>query len=98
MSFFGIIKVGGDDDGDDDDGTGGGEASSSKNANNAATGNNIADNNFLWSDVGDKKAREKATQCLRERNGVANKAVVSLVKTIMSAGEACPEYTPPVPI
>jgi len=30
---------------------------------------------IVWYDVGDKKAREKASQCLRERNGAANEAV-----------------------
>ena len=45
----------------------------------------------LWYDVGDKKAREKASQCLRERNGAANEAVAALVKTVTSTGEACPE-------
>ncbi|KAL3793777.1 hypothetical protein HJC23_013339 [Cyclotella cryptica] len=45
----------------------------------------------LWHDVGDKKAREKASQCLRERNGAANEAVQALVKTVTANGEACPE-------
>ena len=45
----------------------------------------------LWHDVGDKKAREKASQCLRERNGAANEAVAALVKTVTATGEACPE-------
>lgn len=45
----------------------------------------------LWYDVGDKKAREKASQCLRERNGAANEAVAALVKTVTASGEACPE-------
>ena len=45
----------------------------------------------LWNDVGDKKAREKASQCLRERNGAANEAVAALVKTVTANGEACPE-------
>ena len=45
----------------------------------------------LWYDVGDKKAREKASQCLRERNGAANEAVQALVKTVTANGEACPE-------
>eukprot|EP00986_Skeletonema_menzelii_P012203 scaffold6619_cov146-Skeletonema_menzelii.AAC.9 len=44
-----------------------------------------------WYDVGDKKAREKASQCLRERNGAANEAVAALVKTVTANGEACPE-------
>ncbi|EED91415.1 predicted protein [Thalassiosira pseudonana CCMP1335] len=44
----------------------------------------------LWYDVGDKKAREKASQCLRERNGAANEAVQALVKTVTASGEACP--------
>ena len=44
-----------------------------------------------WHDVGDKKAREKASQCLRERNGAANEAVAALVKTVTANGEACPE-------
>ena len=44
-----------------------------------------------WYDVGDKKAREKASQCLRERNGAANEAVAALVKTVTASGEACPE-------
>mmetsp|Transcript_37383 Transcript_37383/g.79740 ORF Transcript_37383/g.79740 Transcript_37383/m.79740 type:complete len:717 (+) Transcript_37383:647-2797(+) len=45
----------------------------------------------IWHDVGDKKAREKASQCLRERNGAANEAVAALVKTVTASGEACPE-------
>eukprot|EP00984_Skeletonema_dohrnii_P021333 scaffold10641_cov75-Skeletonema_dohrnii-CCMP3373.AAC.1 len=45
----------------------------------------------FWYDVGDKKAREKASQCLRERNGAANEAVAALVKTVTANGEACPE-------
>jgi hypothetical protein len=45
----------------------------------------------VWFDVGDKKAREKASQCLRERNGAANEAVQALVKTVTANGEACPE-------
>lgn len=45
----------------------------------------------VWYDVGDKKAREKASQCLRERNGAANEAVQALVKTVTANGEACPE-------
>ena len=45
----------------------------------------------VWHDVGDKKAREKASQCLRERNGAANEAVAALVKTVTATGEACPE-------
>mmetsp|Transcript_44409 Transcript_44409/g.93241 ORF Transcript_44409/g.93241 Transcript_44409/m.93241 type:complete len:773 (-) Transcript_44409:285-2603(-) len=45
----------------------------------------------MWYDVGDKKAREKASQCLRERNGAANEAVAALVKTVTASGEACPE-------
>ncbi|KAL7451429.1 hypothetical protein ACHAWC_003267 [Mediolabrus comicus] len=44
-----------------------------------------------WYDVGDKKAREKASQCLRERNGAANEAVAALVKTVTANGESCPE-------
>eukprot|EP00580_Thalassiosira_gravida_P010453 CAMPEP_0201629718 /NCGR_PEP_ID=MMETSP0493-20130528/4284_1 /ASSEMBLY_ACC=CAM_ASM_000838 /TAXON_ID=420259 /ORGANISM="Thalassiosira gravida, Strain GMp14c1" /LENGTH=883 /DNA_ID=CAMNT_0048100759 /DNA_START=1487 /DNA_END=4138 /DNA_ORIENTATION=+ len=47
--------------------------------------------NAVWHDVGDKKAREKASQCLRERNGAANEAVAALVKTVTASGEACPE-------
>ena len=47
--------------------------------------------NVFWYDVGDKKAREKASQCLRERNGAANEAVQALVKTVTASGEACPE-------
>lgn len=50
-------------------------------------GNNIA----VWYDVGEKKAREKASQCLRERNGVTNEAVAALVKTITASGEECPQ-------
>ena len=46
---------------------------------------------IIWNDVGDKKAREKASQCLRERNGAANEAVAALVKTVTATGEACPE-------
>lgn len=49
------------------------------------------DKSVLWYDVGDKKAREKASQCLRERNGAANEAVAALVKTVTASGEACPE-------
>ena len=45
----------------------------------------------VWFDVGDKKAREKASQCLRGRNGAANEAVQALVKTVTANGEACPE-------
>ena len=48
----------------------------------------------LWYDIGDKKAREKASQCLRERNGAANEAVTALVKTVTANGEACPEDYP----
>ena len=44
-----------------------------------------------YNDVGNKKAREKASQCLRERNGAANEAVAALVKTVTATGEACPE-------
>lgn len=52
------------------------------------------DKKAVWYDVGDKKAREKASQCLRERNGAANEAVQALVKTVTANGEACPEdYT-----
>ncbi|KAL7545895.1 hypothetical protein ACHAWF_009252 [Thalassiosira exigua] len=35
-------------------------------------------------------AREKSSQCLRERNGAVNEAVTSLVKTVTATGEACP--------
>ncbi|KAL3802274.1 hypothetical protein ACHAWO_013179 [Cyclotella atomus] len=49
------------------------------------------DQPVVWYDVGDKKAREKASQCLRERNGAANEAVQALVKTVTANGEACPE-------
>mmetsp|Transcript_20010 Transcript_20010/g.36740 ORF Transcript_20010/g.36740 Transcript_20010/m.36740 type:complete len:832 (+) Transcript_20010:304-2799(+) len=49
------------------------------------------DDAVIWHDVGDKKAREKASQCLRERNGAANEAVAALVKTVTASGEACPE-------
>lgn len=49
------------------------------------------DKPVVWHDVGDKKAREKASQCLRERNGAANEAVAALVKTVTATGEACPE-------
>lgn len=52
---------------------------------------NGVDRPVLWHDVGDKKAREKASQCLRERNGAANEAVAALVKTVTASGEACPE-------
>ncbi len=44
-----------------------------------------------WYDIGDKKAREKASQCLRERNGAANEVVANLVKAVTATGEACPE-------
>ena len=44
-----------------------------------------------WHDIGDKKAREKASQCLRERNGAANEVVANLVKAVTASGEACPE-------
>ena len=57
-------------------------------------GSNNNNQQMLWYDVGDKKAREKASQCLRERNGAANEAVQALVKTVTANGEACPEdYT-----
>ena len=59
----------------------------------ADEGSNDANGDQLvvWFDVGDKKAREKASQCLRERNGAANEAVQALVKTVTANGEACPE-------
>ncbi len=44
----------------------------------------------LWHDVGDKTAREKASKCLREHNGVANKAIAALVKTVTANSDACP--------
>lgn len=47
--------------------------------------------NAVWYDVGEKKAREKASQSLRERNGVTNEAVAALVKTITASGEECPQ-------
>jgi len=43
----------------------------------------------VWHDVGDEKAREKASQCLRERN--ANEAVTALVQTVTATGQACPD-------
>ena len=52
---------------------------------------NNNNNVTYWADVGDKKAREKASQCLRERNGAANEAVAALVKTVTANGDACPE-------
>ncbi|KAL3771804.1 hypothetical protein ACHAW5_005359 [Stephanodiscus triporus] len=63
-------------DGDDDDGDG------NDGGTNAGA---------IWYDVGDHKARRKASQSLRERNGNMNKAVTVLVKTVTATGEACPE-------
>ncbi|KAL7466959.1 hypothetical protein ACHAXS_008458 [Conticribra weissflogii] len=62
--------------------------------NNNNNGGSSGNTTTLWYDVGDKKAREKASQCLRERNGAANEAVAALVKTVTANGEACPQdYT-----
>ena len=82
-----LAKVDGSSAEDDDttnyDNSGGGIDDSDRGSGN----NNIA----VWYDVGEKKAREKASQCLRERNGVTNEAVAALVKTITASGEECPQ-------
>jgi hypothetical protein len=44
----------------------------------------------LWHDIGDKTVRETASKCLREHNGVANKAIAALVKTVTANSDACP--------
>ena len=44
-----------------------------------------------------EKASEKASQCLRKRNGAANEAVAALVKTVTATGEACTQPLPPPP-
>jgi hypothetical protein len=54
--------------------------------NNRLSGNVSA----LWHNVGNKTAREKASKCLHEHNGVANKAIVALVKTVTTNSNACP--------
>ena len=59
--------------------------------NNNNNKNNNSKAPEYWYDIGDKKAREKASQCLRERNGAANEVVANLVKAVTATGEACPE-------
>ena len=53
------------------DEVGGGESNNNEKTNNAKAPE-------YWHDIGDKKAREKASQCLRERNGAANEVVANL--------------------
>jgi len=58
---------------------------------NSSSANSTHDERYYYYDVGDKKAREKTSQCLRERNGAANEALTALVKTVTEhTGEACP--------
>lgn len=81
----GMPVAGGDKDKENEAEEDDGKTSGNGNSSNTTT---------LWYDVGDKKAREKASQCLRERNGAANEAVAALVKTVTANGEACPQdYT-----
>ncbi len=50
----------------------------------------------LWHKIGNKtaSAREKASKCLHEHNGIVNKAIAALVKTITAKSDAYPvDYT-----
>ncbi|KAL3756860.1 hypothetical protein ACHAWU_005122 [Discostella pseudostelligera] len=79
--------------------SGGGGSSSSNtegadtdnSKSNAKSSSSSSSTTEYWYDIGDKKAREKASQCLRERNGAANEVVANLVKAVTASGEACPE-------
>ena len=82
-----LAKVDGSSTEDDDNTNYNNNSSGGMDDSDRGGDNNIA----VWYDVGEKKAREKASQCLRERNGVTNEAVAALVKTITASGEECPQ-------